>query len=95
MRIVQEAFANILRHTKATEIAVSTGVADDGVTVTITDNGQGFDVDKALLGGGKGLHNQLRRAQFLGGRVSWQSGDLSNGQGASMTLWLPLKRVNR
>ena len=90
LRIVQEAFANILRHTKATEIAVSTGVADDGVTVTITDNGPGFDADTALLSGGKGLQNQLRRAQFLGGRVSWQSAQI--GSGASMTLWLPMKR---
>ena len=93
LRIVQEAFANILKHTQATEISVRTGVADDGVTVTIADNGPGFDVDTALQIGGKGLHNQLRRAQFLGGRVSWQSGAQSGGHGASMTLWLPLKRV--
>jgi len=89
LRIVQEAFANILKHTRATEICVSTGVEGDGVTVTISDNGKGFDVDTALHNGGKGLANQLRRAQFLGGEVRWQS----TRQGASMTLWLPKKRM--
>ena len=99
LRIVQEAFANILKHTRATEICVSTGVENNGVTVTFTDNGQGFDVDKALQSGGKGLNNQLRRAQFLGGEVRWQSrprkDDHANCHGSSMTLWLPQKRVQR
>lgn len=95
LRTLQEAFANILKHTQATEICVSTGAENDGVTVTIADNGQGFDVDKALHSGGKGFNNQLRRAQFLGGRVSWQSDNQAGGHGASMTLWLPIKRVQR
>ena len=93
LRIVQEAFANILKHTLATEICVSTGVEEDGVTVTIADNGQGFDVDKALLKGGKGLNNQSRRAQFLGGKVRWQP--TSHSPGASMILWLPLQQMQR
>ena len=67
----------------------------DGVTVTIADNGQGFDVDKALHSGGKGFNNQLRRAQFLGGRVSWRRDNQAGGHDASMTLWLPFKRVQR
>lgn len=89
LRIVQESVANILRHTRATEIRIATAVAAGGVQVTIEDNGQGFDVDKAFGNAtGKGLHNQRRRAQTIDGTVNWQSGPA----GTRFTLWLPLER---
>lgn len=89
LRILQEAFANILKHTRTTEICVTTAAVGDGVQVSITDNGQGFDVDKMLgEGGGRGLHNQQRRAEAIEGVVSWASGPA----GTTFTLWLPLKR---
>jgi len=92
LRILQESVANILRHTQATEIRVGTAVEGDGVQVTIDDNGQGFDVESALANAhGKGLHNQLRRAQMLGGRVAWESGPA----GTRFTLWLPLESPPR
>jgi len=92
LRILQESVANILRHTRATEIRVGTAVEGDGVQVTITDNGQGFDVESALAqASGKGLHNQQRRAQMLGGRVAWESGPA----GTRFTLWLPLESPHR
>jgi signal transduction histidine kinase len=89
LRIVQEAFANILKHTRASEIHISTRQLDGGALVTIADNGQGFDVAQALTSGGKGLQNQLRRAQFLAAEVSWESGS----KGTSMKLWLPAERL--
>ena len=87
LRILQEAFTNILKHTESHEIRVTTGLENGGVTVTITDNGQGFSLESALQKGGKGLHNQQRRAQSIGGTVRWQSDD----HGTRMTLWLPEK----
>lgn len=92
LRIVQESVANILRHTRATEIRVGTAVANGGVQVTIEDNGQGFDVEAALAEAhGKGLHNQQRRAQMLDGTVAWASGP----GGTRFTLWLPLELASR
>jgi signal transduction histidine kinase len=92
LRIVQESVANILRHTRATEIRVATVPEAEGVRVTILDNGQGFDVDKAMAeAGGRGMQNQLRRAQAIGGGVSWRSGPA----GTLFTLWLPLQRKPR
>jgi signal transduction histidine kinase len=89
LRIVQESVANILRHTRATEIRVATANADDGVLVSITDNGAGFDLADALRAGhGRGLQNQQRRAAALGGKVNWRSG----ADGTCFTLWLPLER---
>ncbi|RZJ24819.1 MAG: sensor histidine kinase [Haliea sp.] len=92
LRIVQESVANILRHTRATEITVSTATEGAGVQVTIDDNGQGFDVGKVLgEANGRGLANQQRRAQAIEGTVGWQSGPA----GTRFTLWLPLRRAVR
>ncbi|MFI5446368.1 ATP-binding protein [Polaromonas sp. UC242_47] len=88
LRILQEAFANILKHTEASEIRVSTSAEDGGVSVTIADNGQGFSHEEAFKNGGKGLKNQLRRAQSIGGKVRWES----PGRGSRMILWVPEKR---
>ena len=88
LRILQEAFTNIIKHTHATEIRVATGVENDHVFVTITDNGQGFSVENALENGGKGLSNQTRRAEALGAQISWDS----NAAGTRLTLRLPIKR---
>jgi signal transduction histidine kinase len=90
LRIVQESIANILRHTRATEIRVATTHGVDGVQVHISDNGSGFDVAQALgHAGGRGLQNQRRRAASVDGKVSWQSNDT----GTLFTLWLPLARA--
>lgn len=89
LRILQEAIANILKHTDAREIRVTTGSEHGGVTVTIADNGPGFSLERALAQGGKGLHNQQRRAQAISGVVRWQS----DHHGTRMTLWLPEKAL--
>lgn len=86
LRILQEAFTNVIKHAHATEIRVATAVEGDGVRVTIADNGQGFDIERAALTGGKGLANQQRRAKMIGGYVRWVSSD----KGTGLLLWLPL-----
>jgi signal transduction histidine kinase len=87
LRILQEAFTNIIKHTRATEIRVATRVENDHVMVTIADNGQGFSVESKLKNGGKGLSNQLRRAESIGAEISWESTDA----GTRMTLRLPIR----
>jgi signal transduction histidine kinase len=90
LRILQEAFTNIIKHTRATEIRVATGVQNDQVIVTIIDNGQGFSVESTLNSGGrngKGLSNQIRRAEAIGAEISWDSNDA----GTRLTLLLPIK----
>jgi hypothetical protein len=69
LRIVQESVANILRHTRATEIRVGTAVQGDGVQVSIEDNGQGFDVAKAL-----GEATARACTTSSGARRCWEAG---------------------
>lgn len=94
LRILQEAFANILKHTRATNIRVSTSVKTvgetAGVEVMIEDNGQGFDTEQTLAKStGHGLKNQQRRAQAIHGTVKW----ISRPTGTRFMLWLPLHRM--
>ena len=89
LRILQETFTNIIKHTQTTAIRVATGVDDDWVVVTIADNGLGFAVEEALTRGGKGLSNQLRRAESIGAEILWDS----SAAGTRLTLRLPVKRA--
>jgi signal transduction histidine kinase len=89
LRIVQESLANVLRHTRATRIGVSTAVKDGGVCVTVEDNGAGFVVDETMARSSRGMRNQQRRALAIGGTVEWESGS----GGTRFTLWLPLDKA--
>jgi len=91
LRILQEAFTNIIKHTQATEIRLSTAVEGEWVVVRIADNGQGFSVAQALQGGGKGLSNQQRRAQAIGAAVDWASG----ATGTCFSLRLPIPQAGQ
>lgn len=91
LRILQESVANVLRHTRATELRISATEAAlntrPGVQVVVQDNGVGFAVEQALAGStGRGLRNQLRRARVCQGQVHWESGP----GGTRFVLWLPL-----
>ncbi|MES2126980.1 MAG: 7TM diverse intracellular signaling domain-containing protein [Pseudomonadota bacterium] len=87
LRIVQESIANILRHTRASTIRLSTAVVAGRAQVHIDDDGQGFDVAAALArASGRGLGNQQRRAHAIAATVHWHSGPA----GTRFTLSLPL-----
>ncbi|WGS52464.1 cache domain-containing protein [Paraburkholderia sp. D15] len=74
-RIAQEALTNIVRHAQATSAALTLEISHDAVTLTITDNGRGFDVTDAFVGrrAGVGLRNMRERLEALGGNLSLSS----------------------
>ncbi|CAB3808037.1 hypothetical protein LMG28688_06683 [Paraburkholderia caffeinitolerans] len=74
-RIAQEALTNIVKHAGARRAALTLDVAPNGVTLTIADNGRGFDVAHALADprAGMGLRNMRERLEPLGGRLSVSS----------------------
>lgn len=89
LRILQEVFTNIIKHTNASQVHVATGTQDDCVVVTITDNGQGFEVSKALMSRGRGMSGQRSRAAEIGGDINWRSSNI----GTCVSLSLPIKRL--
>ena len=73
LRIVQEALMNAVRHGNSTKVAIS-GKIDRGIaTLTISDNGRGFDTGKKTEG--FGIASMRDRARELpGGKLEIESG---------------------
>lgn len=63
-RILQEFFSNVIRHSRASTLAVSLNYHDDKLTIIAQDNGVGFDPDTVAQG--SGLINMKSRAELLG-----------------------------
>ncbi len=92
LRILQEAIGNILAHSRArlVEVHCLSSVVDgeDGVLVTIADDGRGFDL--TLRPRGRGLANMRARAEALNARFTCDS---TIGYGTRLLLWLPMVQV--
>ncbi|MES2937948.1 MAG: response regulator [Pseudomonadota bacterium] len=74
MRLVQEALTNILRHAKATHIAVRLRFLPRGrIGVLVVDDGVGFDKAQMLDGQPSernvGLYSMIERTELAGGRL--------------------------
>lgn len=92
-RIAQEALTNAARHAGATQIKVTLH-SNGAVSLTVADNGRGFDVTGGgpnsgeLNGGGNhmGLQVMRERAAMMGGALDVQS---APGAGTTVRLVLP------
>ncbi|HEY5005361.1 MAG TPA: sensor histidine kinase [Ktedonobacteraceae bacterium] len=86
LRISQEALANAVRHANATTITLSLFALKKHVTLTISDNGSGFNPDESKIQHGLGLRLMQERVQELNGTFKLQS---TPGQGTSICVCLP------
>ena len=96
LRILQEVLTNIVKHSDATEITVTTAEAtvtagsteENGVWVCVQDNGRTFipPPPEVPLPGRRGVANIRNRTVVLGARCAWQP----LADGTLFTLWLPL-----
>ncbi len=68
-RCMQEVFANIVKHSKATRVVVRTSSTDEGVFIFVEDNGVGMPELSQALNKGRGLGNLRVRAQSIGAEV--------------------------
>jgi signal transduction histidine kinase len=85
-RVVQEALENIVQHANARRLEVHLDVQNKCVTLTMSDDGQGFDVDAVLAEGRYGLQGMRERAEMAGGTL-----DLTSAAGRGTTVRLTLK----
>lgn len=76
-RIVQEALSNVVKHAKATKVRVNVHLTKDVLEAKVSDNGQGFDVQKESQNPEKwdhfGVRSMKERARMLGGEIRWVS----------------------
>ncbi len=83
--IIREAFTNIRKHARATQIQLELAYTTNWLTATIADNGCGFA--EHTLPGHFGLQTMRERAQSVGGELKIES---CPAQGTLVKLRLPL-----
>jgi signal transduction histidine kinase len=72
-RIAQEAFANILKHSRAKTVDISLDMDDETLLMRITDDGSGIPADRFTAIASHGLASMRHRVRALGGRLDVRS----------------------
>jgi signal transduction histidine kinase len=79
-RIAQEAFTNAIRHGRVTQVTIDLATADGTLSLSVQDNGRGFD-ERNASNNGMGMKLMRYRAQMLGGDVS-----IANNKGGGVVV---------
>jgi two-component system, NarL family, sensor histidine kinase LiaS len=90
-RIVQEALANVARHSHATRAVIQVSADQEDATLSIADNGVGFD--PGGTGGGMGLRNMRERAEALPG--GWFELEAAEANGVRVTVGCHINAVKK
>ena len=86
LRCVSEALTNVANHAQARTVTVNIQADGTALTVTIQDEGQGFDVS-AIPAGHYGLLGMRERVRLVNGSFEIQS---KKGQGTLLKIQMPL-----
>ena len=85
-RVVQEALQNAVQHSGARNVSVRVQRDQGALTVTVADDGSGFDVD-AARGRGLGLVSMSERLETIGGVLTIRS---RPNEGTRLEISVPL-----
>jgi signal transduction histidine kinase len=86
-RCALEACRNVLAHARAQRLWLALHVTPDTVTLSITDDGVGFDPKSTPLAGQGGLGSMTERVRSAGGRLEVTTAPMN---GTQLTIRLPL-----
>ncbi len=93
-RVTQEALANVGKHAQAQQVLLALTFAADGLALDISDDGQGFELDRVQLDPkrGIGLRNMRERLESIGGSFEVHA---APGAGTRLQAKLPLVAIRR
>lgn len=95
LSIFDEALTNISKYAYATVVTVSLECTNDMFSLTINDNGKGFDSETPKNGspfsGGNGFRNMRNRAKRINGQLKITS---SLGKGSTIVLIFSLREIS-
>ena len=86
-RIIQEQVTNVLKHADASQLVIELIVDSGAISLSITDNGKGFDMEKIKAKKGVGLHNIANRTELFNGKMNMVT---SPGNGCKLNILIPL-----
>ena len=84
-RIIQEALANVARHSNADMVEIELVYTSKKLSILIRDNGRGFDPAKGLQG--FGIRSMQERARMIGSQLKLES---AIGKGTTITFAIEL-----
>jgi signal transduction histidine kinase len=84
--ICQEALANVAKHANASKVMIDLWSTSDRGLLEIHDNGDGFDLEKAIKTVGHGLANMRTRVTNVGGDLDIIT---APGEGTTILAWVP------
>ncbi|HEX2915421.1 MAG TPA: sensor histidine kinase [Chloroflexia bacterium] len=90
-RIIQEALINVAMHANAAHVQVVLDLGDKAATITIEDDGVGFDINKLSLDleqKSLGIASMGQRIEMLGGQLNIDS---TLGRGTRVLAIIPLE----
>jgi signal transduction histidine kinase len=87
-RIVQEALANITKHSDAKKVTVEVAEADGVVSLFIKDNGTTFRLED--IGKGLGINNMRERTELLNGLFMIKN---TEENGCEISISIPLQPI--
>lgn len=91
-RITQEAINNAIKYANSTHIIVTVSHSPNLLSISIDDNGKGFDVDRVKNqvngDGGMGMTFMKERTKYINGRLFITS---SPNEGTRLTLNIPIQ----
>jgi signal transduction histidine kinase len=82
---VLEALQNVQKYANASRVTVSLQASDNQLSLTVRDDGEGFDMAKSSTG--SGLQNMADRMEALGGSLTVRS---ERGRGTVVAARVPL-----
>jgi signal transduction histidine kinase len=83
LRVLQESLSNVAKHARAERVDVTWDVAEGVGTLTIVDNGRGFDAARGVRDSAYGLVGMRERADVVGARIAIDS---TPGGGTKVTV---------
>lgn len=86
-RVVQEALQNVVKHSRARHVRAKLTGSGERLTLTIVDDGVGFDLH-AVSGRGLGLLSMQERIEVLGGALQIRS---APGSGTRIDVQVPVR----
>jgi len=95
-RLIQEAFSNVLKHSKATFVELEITYGTDQINIKFVDNGVGFHVEKTeqkiAKGNNFGILGMRERLDLLEGSMEITS---SPGDGTKIRMEIPIRQQNK
>ncbi len=85
-RVVQEALTNIVKHARAGAVTISLRPEPGLVTLTVADDGAGFDGEARAMAAGMGMASMRERAEAVGARARIES---APGRGTRVIVEVP------